>query len=98
MEKVDRLGWAAGFSLKAYGVRSGIRSNEQAGLDRVWPHLPHQHEIVDLPIVDRISSIIIGGAGPGANVRRFNSLHAVHVRIALSVDVAAVFERLDSVL
>ncbi len=96
MEKVDRLGWAAGFSLKAYGVRIGIRSNEQAGLDRVWPHLPHQHEIVDLPVVDRLYSIISGGAGPRANVKRFNLLYADHVRIARSVDVAEVFERLES--
>lgn len=96
MEKVDRLGWAAGFSLKSYGVRIGIRSNEQAGLDRALTHLPHQHELVDLPIVDRLYSIIVGGEGPRPNVRRFSLLYADHVRIARSVDATEIFERLES--
>ena len=96
MQKVDRLGWAAGFSLKSYGVRVGIRSNVRQGLDRVWEHLPHQCEVVDAPVVDRLYSIIVGGAGPRANVRRFNLLYADHVRIARSVDVAEVFERFES--
>jgi hypothetical protein len=96
MQKVDRLGWAAGFSLKSYGVRIGIRCNEPQGLDQVWPFLPHQHDVVDLPIVDRLYSIIIGGQGPRANVRRFNLLYADHVRIARSTNLAEVFERLES--
>ncbi|HXD31040.1 MAG TPA: hypothetical protein VN643_07985 [Pyrinomonadaceae bacterium] len=96
MKKVDRLGWAAGLSLKSYGVRIGIRSNEQAGLDRALSHLPHQHELVNLPVVDRLYSIIIGGEGPRANVRRFSLLYADHVRIARSVDAEEIFERLES--
>ena len=96
MQKVDRLGWAAGFSLKSYGVRVGIRSNVRQGLDRVRQHLPHQCEVVDTPVVDRLYSIIVGGAGPRANVRRFNLLYADHVRIARSVDVDEVFERFES--
>src|SRR6185295_19741358 len=96
MEKVDRLGWAAGLSLKSYGVRIGIRSNDRTGLDRALTHLPHQHELVDLPVVDRLYSIIIGGEGPRPNVRRFNLLYADHVRIARSVDSTEIFERLES--
>lgn len=96
MEKVDRLGWAAGLSLKSYGVRIGIRSNKQSGLKRALTHLPHHHELVDLPIVDRLYSIIIGGESSHRNVKRFNLLYADHVRIARSVDVNEVFERLES--
>lgn len=96
MQKVDRLGWAAGFSFKSYGVRIAIRCNEEQGLDQVWPFLPHQHDVVDLAVVDRLYSIIIGGQGPRANVRRFNLLYADHVRIARSTNVAEVFERLES--
>jgi len=96
MEKVDRLGWAAGFSLRSYGVRIGIRCNDPQGLDQVSPFLPHHHEVVHAPIVDRLYSIIIGGKGPRENVRRFNLLYADHVRIARSVDLADVFERLES--
>lgn len=96
MEKVDRLGWTAGLTLKSYGVRIGIRSNESAGLTRALTHLPHQHELVDLPIVDRLYSIIVGGEGARRNVRRFNLLYADHVRIARSVDSTEIFERLES--
>jgi hypothetical protein len=96
MAKVDRLGWAAGFTLKSYGVRIGIRSNEPVGLDRALTHLPHHHELVDLPVVDRLYSIIIGGPGPRPNVRRLNLLYADHVRIARSVDPAEIFDRLES--
>lgn len=96
MEKVNRLGWAAGFSLRSYGVRIGIRANDAQGLDQVWPYLPHQREVVAAPVVDRLYSIIIGGEGPRANVRRFNLLYADHVRIARSVNVGEIFERLES--
>ena len=96
MQKVDRLGWAVGFSLKSYGVRIGIRCNEPQGLDQVRPFLPHQHEVVDLAVVDRLYSIIIGGQGPNANVRRFNLLYADQSRIVRSKNLADVFERLES--
>jgi hypothetical protein len=96
MQKVDRLGWAAGFSIKSYGVRVGIRSNVRQGLVRVQQHLPHQCEVVDDRVVDRLYSIIVGGEGPRANVRRFNLLYADHIRIARSVDIDEVFERLES--
>ena len=40
MEKVDRLGWVAGFALKSYGVRIGVRSNDAATMQRVYEYLP----------------------------------------------------------
>ncbi len=96
MEKVDRLGWAAGTSLRSYGVRIGIRSNTQLGLDHSLLMLPHHHEMVQLRVVDRLYSIVIGGQGPRASVRRFNLLYADHVRIARSVDLDEVLERFES--
>lgn len=96
MAKVDRLGWAAGFSLKSYGVKIGIRANNPEWLDRVRPHLPYECEVVPLPVVDRLYSILIGGQGARANVRRFNLLYGNHVRLARSMDIDEVFERLES--
>jgi hypothetical protein len=96
MQKVDRLGWAAGFSFKAYGVKIGIRSNDPDWLDRVWPHLPYESEVVSSPVVDRVYSIIIGDRSPRANVRRFNLLYGNHIRLARSVNVDEVLERLES--
>lgn len=96
MKKVDRLGWAVGFSLKSYGVRIGIRSNDPVALDRVCQHLPSEWESVSSAIVDRVYSILIGGKGPRANVRRLNLLYGDHVRLARSFDLESVFETFES--
>ena len=96
MQKVDRLGWAAGFSFKAYGVKIGIRANDPVWLDRARLHLPHDCEVVPLEVVDRLYSIFIGGAGPRANVRRFNLLYGNHLRVARSLQVEDIFERLET--
>ena len=96
MKKVDRLGWAVGFSFKSYGVRIGIRSNQQAALERVCAHLPLQWERVSLPIVDRMYSILVGGAGPRANLRRFNLLYGDHVQLVRSITLEDVFDKFAS--
>lgn len=96
MEKVDRLGWAVGFSLKTYGLRIGIRANDPAGLQRVCEHLPYRWEATSSNVVDRLYSIIIGGETRRANVRRLNLLYGDHVRLARSRDVNEVFETLES--
>ena len=96
MKKVDGLGWAVGFSLKSYGVRIGIRSNDPAALDRVCQHLPSEWESVSSSVVDRVYSILIGGKGPRANVRRLNLLYGDHVRLARSFDLDSVFETFES--
>jgi hypothetical protein len=96
MKKVDRLGWAVGFSLKSYGVRIGIRSNDATALDRVCRHLPSEWDNISSPVVDRVYSILIGGKGPRANVRRINLLYGDHVQLARSLDLEQVFETLES--
>ncbi len=40
MEELNRLGWAAGLSIVAFGVRFGIRSTSKKALEQVIPHLP----------------------------------------------------------
>ncbi len=96
MKKVDRLGWAVGFSLKSYGVRIGIRSNDASVLDRVCEHLPHDWETSSSPVVDRVYSILLGGEGPRANVRRFSLLYGDHLQLARSTDLEVVLERFES--
>src|SRR5438132_3549299 len=96
MKKVDRLGWAAGFSLKSYGVRIGVRSNDPVVLARVLELLPGEWEKVDLLVVDRLYSILVGDPAAQANVRRFSLLYGDHVRLARTLDVDSVFEAFDS--
>ncbi len=96
MKKIDRLGWAAGFSFKTYGLRIGIRANDPACLARVLEHLPHKWETASSPQVERIYSFIVGGEGSRPNVKRFNMLYADHVRIARAMDLDQVFETFES--
>ncbi|MBA2704382.1 MAG: hypothetical protein H0U60_11075 [Blastocatellia bacterium] len=96
MKKVDRLGWAEGFALKSYGVRIGVRSNDASALDRVCKYLPAGWQIGTTPVVDRVYSILVGGVGPRANVRRFSLLYGDHLRIARSTNLEDVFERFES--
>ncbi len=96
MQKVDRLGWAVGFALKSYGMRIGIRSNDPAALDRVREILPGEWEKAEVAIVDRLYSILSGGTGTRANLRRFNLLYGDHVQLARSMDRDRLFEVFES--
>jgi hypothetical protein len=96
MEKIDRLGWPVSFSLRTYGVRIGVRSNDPAALERACKNLPHKWATFSLPEVDRLYSILIGGAGSRSSVRRLSSLYGDHLRLARSADIDDVFEALES--
>jgi hypothetical protein len=96
MEKIDRLDWPVGFSLRSYGVRIGVRSNDPAALERACKHLPYKWASFSFPEVDRLYSILIGGDGSRARVRRLNSLYGNDVRLARSADIEDVFQVLES--
>ncbi|MEP6718858.1 MAG: hypothetical protein ABJB21_06940 [bacterium] len=96
MKKIDRLGWVAGFALKSYGVRIGVRSNDAAALDRVCEYLPAGWQYTSTPLVDRVYSLMAGSTGSRANGRRFSVLYGDDMRIARSTNLQDVFERLES--
>jgi hypothetical protein len=96
MQNVDRVSWAAGFVVRAYGVKIGIRSNRPECLERVRQHLPHACTIIQSPIVDRVYSIVIGGTGPKSSARRSSLLYADDIRLQRSLDVDEVFDRFES--
>ncbi|HEX3279894.1 MAG TPA: hypothetical protein VHR36_01575 [Pyrinomonadaceae bacterium] len=96
MKKVDRLGWAVGFGLKSYGVRIGVRSNDAAALERACEYLPAGWQATTNPVVDRVYSIMVGGAGSRANLSRFSLLYGDHLRLTRSTELADVFDRFES--
>ena len=96
MKKVDGLGWTAGFALKSYGVRIGIRSNEATALERVLRHLPSEWENTKSSLVDRVYSILIGNPDSRASVKRLHSLYGDEARLARSLDLESVFETFES--
>lgn len=95
MKKVDRLGWVAGFALKSYGVRIGVRSNDASALDRAREFLPAGWQYSKTPVVERVYSILAGG-GPRANGRRFSLLYGDHLRIARLTSLDDLFDRFES--
>ena len=86
MEKIDRLGWAAGISIVSYGVRIGIRSNDTAVLDQIRERLPVGWKVASSPIVDNLYSIFAPRA-TSSRIRRFNFLYRGIDRLARTMDL-----------
>ena len=70
MEKLDRLVWAAGLSIHAFGRRVGIRTNDPGVLDRVRDLLPPGWEPCFSPLVEHLFSLRVGTVVPGTRARR----------------------------
>jgi hypothetical protein len=95
MEKVDRLGWATGFTLRSYGVDIGIRSNDPETLERILDHLPPCWESTYLPKVDRVYSILHRN-GTGTGNRRLSMVYSNDRRLMRSADLNDLFNAFES--
>jgi hypothetical protein len=95
MQKLDRLGWAGGLSIHAYGRRVGIRTNEPAVLDRVQELLPPGSEPCFSPLVDHLFSLRVGGAGHGVRIKKYHLLYGGFTLLARSMDLAEVLQALE---
>lgn len=95
MRKLDRLGWAAGLTFRSYGVRFGVRSDDDGALDRLAEFLPPATTVAPSGVVERLYSIRLGGV-TRQGMRRFNLLYADHVRLARTTNVEELFERFES--
>jgi len=98
MEKLDRLGWAAGLRFVSHGVRIGIRVNEPGALERVGAHLPPHWKPSASPIVDELCSLLVGGNTRGSGIRRYNLLYWGAGRVARTMDNDEVFHALEELL
>ncbi|HYO92773.1 MAG TPA: hypothetical protein VEQ40_14115 [Pyrinomonadaceae bacterium] len=96
MDKIDRLGWAAGISIKSYGVSVGIRTNDASLLDGLIERLPPVWRPARSTVVERLYSVFMGGRAARSNVRRFNLLYGDLERLVRSVDAEHVYDALES--
>src|ERR1700730_6190324 len=96
MEKIDRLGWAAGISFSAFGVRAGVRVNDPAALERLLGYLPPGWKPSPSPVVQRLYSVVMGSTNLGARVRRFSLLYADRNELVRTLKPDEVFEMLES--
>jgi len=96
MQKIDRLGWADGTSIVAYGLRVGIRANDLGVLDRLVTLLPAGWKPSSSPDVQQLYSLIVGGDSARPGVRQFHVLYANEARVARSLDLDQVLESFES--
>jgi hypothetical protein len=82
MAKLDRLGWAAGKSFSSFGVRFGVRVNDDSILEALAELLPPGTREVSAPVVDHLYSLISGRAKSGSKVRPFSLAYWNLERIA----------------
>jgi hypothetical protein len=95
MDKVNKLGWSTGITLRSYGVDIGIRSNDPETLDRIIQHLPADWESTTLAKVDRMYSILHRN-GKGTGSRRLSLLYSDDRRLGRSADLDDLFMRFES--
>lgn len=96
MEKIDRLGWAAGISFSTYGLRAGVRVSDPAVLDRVADVLPPGWEPAPAPFVDFLYSLKVGGGDPRGRMRTFTLLYFGLHRIVRTMDLDVALDALES--
>jgi hypothetical protein len=96
MQKIDRLGWAAGVSFVSYGRRIGVRTNDPAVLPRIESLLPPGWRRSPSSVVGRLYSVFVGGAGARAGVRRFHLAYANTFRMARTVDLDVALAAFES--
>ncbi len=95
MDKIDRLGWAAGIVFVSYGLRIGIRVSSPEIMDRIKGLLPPKARPARGPRVGRLYSLIVSGTKVGSHVRRLNVLYGNTVQLSRSKDTELVLEALE---
>ncbi len=96
MAKIDRLGWAAGVSVYAYGLRIGVRTNAPDLVERIEERLPPGWEPGCSPLVDVLYSLKMGKTRPGAKVREYTLLYVGAQQLARTMELDVALESLES--
>jgi hypothetical protein len=95
MQKIDRLGWAAGFCGKSFGVRVGVRANTPQALETLRPLLPLDWRYTRRPVVDLLFSYLEAEPPIRPGLKRFNILYLGPGRLARTLEtqeIASAFE------
>lgn len=96
MDKIDRLGWAAGISFQSYGVRVGLRVNDPNVLEQAIAYFPPEWKPAASNVVGRLYSLLVGRGPTRPGVRRFNLLYGNAARITRSLDFESVLQMFES--
>ncbi len=80
MDKIDRLGWAAGVAFQVFGLRIGLRVNDPSVLESLLSRIPPCWTAPESAVVDRMYSVVVPIA-PRRNLRHFGVLYGDHTRL-----------------
>jgi hypothetical protein len=95
MQKLDRLGWAAGIAFTVCGVSVGLRVNDGSAMERVSTLLPPGWKPLAKSTVGRLYSLILGGPTARAGLRRYNIMYSNSQRLFRIHDADETFRLLE---
>ncbi|HET7108505.1 MAG TPA: hypothetical protein VFI38_16950 [Candidatus Acidoferrum sp.] len=96
MKKLDRLGWAEGIGMQAFGVQAGVRVNSVGILPQVLPLLPPGWKSFRKTTVQRLYSLVVAKKGQDDRLRRLHILYADGERIARNTELDPVLAALET--
>ena len=96
MKKLDRLDWAEGLTLSAFGVPAGVRVNVSGVLPRVLPMLPPGWKKSHRVIVQRLYSLVVAQGCERVGVRRLHVLYADSMPVARDAALDRVLAALET--
>ncbi len=96
LQELDRLEWAAGLCLTAFGVLVGIRANVPDVIERLDEYLPPGWKKSRSQLVDTLYSLSVASPDDGEDRGNLHLLYEDEDEIARSVDLDRVLEILES--
>ena len=90
------IDWKGAFALKSYGVKVGIRANDERVLKRAYQHLPQPWKEISGNKVERIYSIVIGNSRSASASRRQHLLYGDDARLMRAPDVESILDSFES--
>jgi hypothetical protein len=96
MEKIDRLGWAEGFSFTSFGAKIGVRANKPGFVQSLAHLLPPGWQSSEESTVERLYSFVVGGQDLRRNVRLLNLVYGDAGRLARDRELEPILHAFDA--
>src|SRR5579859_1219301 len=97
MQKLDRLGWAAGMRFSAFGIRVGIRVNRRPFPLELPSHLPNAwRKLPGDGYVDHLYSLLLQENKSQGRVRKFHLAYSDAALAGRSLDYQQIVALLAS--
>lgn len=96
MKKLDRLGWAEGIGMQAFGVQAGVRVSAAGIFPKILPLLPPGWKSSCKSAAQRLYSLVVAKGGQDDRLRRLHILYADGERIAQNTDLDPVLATLET--